>query len=100
MRIDRPVLLFLTLALLVAGPRWVEARCPPPPPLPAASENADTRTPAIQQEMLENGGPRTITATRLEDEASIDIDGRPDEAIWWRVIPVGDFIQIFYTHRF
>jgi hypothetical protein len=94
MHIDRPVLLFLTLALLVSGPQWVEAQCPPPPPLLAAPDNGYARTPAIQQPVLENGGPRTITATRLENEESIDIDGRLDEAVWSRVIPVGDFIQI------
>ena len=35
-----------------------------------------------------------MTATRLADGESIDVDGRLDEAVWSRAIPAGDFIQI------
>jgi hypothetical protein len=42
----------------------------------------------------ENGGRRTIVATRLADGESIVLDGRLDEAVWSRAVPGGDFVQI------
>ena len=88
----RPVFRLLAFVLLVPGIRAADAQCPPPAPL-AAPENYYMGTMAPQA-APENGGPRTIIATRLDTGDSIDVDGRLDEAIWARTPPAGDFIQI------
>ena len=85
----RPVFRLLAFVFLAPGIRSAEAQCPPPAPL-AAAENSYMGTMA-QQAAPENGGPRTIIATRLDAGDSIEVDGRLDEAIWARTLPAGDF---------
>jgi len=84
----------VTVTVLLAGTPSAEAQCPPPPPLAAPENSPYARSGAVQQGTPENGGRRSITATRLADGESVEIDGRLDEAVWSRVLPVGDFIQI------
>jgi hypothetical protein len=47
-----------------------------------------------QQAAPDNGGRRSVTAVRLADSESIELDGRLDEAVWMRAAPAADFIQI------
>ena len=47
-----------------------------------------------QQAAPENGDRRTVTAFRMADGESIELDGRLDEAVWARAVPAADFIQI------
>jgi hypothetical protein len=54
-----------------------------------------TARPAwAQQPAPENGGRRTIVATRLADGESIAMDGQLDEPVWARAVPATDFVQI------
>jgi hypothetical protein len=82
------------VTLLLAGAVSAEAQCPPPPPLMPPENPAYAPSGAVRQAAPENGGRRSITATRLADGETIDVDGRLDEGIWSRVSPVGDFVQI------
>ena len=47
-----------------------------------------------QQAAPENGGRRSVTALRLADGESVELDGRLDEAFWARATPAADFIQV------
>jgi hypothetical protein len=52
-------------------------------------------TPApAQQAPPENDARRSMTAFRLADGESIELDGRLDEAVWSKVTPAADFIQV------
>ena len=86
--------LLLTVTAVFGFTPSARAQCPAPPPLAAPENGAYARSGAITQAATENGDRRSITATRLADGESIDIDGRLDEAVWSRVLPAGDFIQI------
>jgi hypothetical protein len=51
--------------------------------------------PAVAaQQTAPDTGRRTMTATRLADGESIQVDGRLDEPVWSRVVPASNFIQI------
>lgn len=49
---------------------------------------------ADAQQNGDNGGRRTVPATRMADGESITLDGRFDEPVWARAITAGDFRQI------
>jgi hypothetical protein len=79
---------------LLAGAASAEAQCPPPPPLMPPEYAAFAQAGTGQLAAPENGGRRTLEATRLADGESVDVDGRLDEAVWSRATPAGDFLQI------
>ena len=47
-----------------------------------------------QQAAPENGDRRSVTAFRMTDGHSIELDGRLDEAVWASAVPAANFIQI------
>ena len=47
-----------------------------------------------RQAVPENGDRRSVTAFRMADGDSIELDGRLDEAVWANAIPAANFIQI------
>src|SRR5215207_8844298 len=83
----------MAVAALSVGVAPAAAQCPPPPPL-MPLQNSYAHAAAAQQPGPANGGRRVMTATRLTDDETIEIDGRLDEAVWSRAEPAGDFIQI------
>ena len=64
--------LFLIAALLFVGTPWAWA----------------------QRAAPESGDRRSVAAFRMADGASIELDGRLDEAAWASAVPAADFIQI------
>ena len=47
-----------------------------------------------QQAAPENGDRRSVTAFRMTDGHSIELDGRLDDAVWASAVPATNFIQI------
>ena len=47
-----------------------------------------------QQAAPENGDRRSVTAFRMTDGHSIELDGRLDDAVWASAVPAANFIQI------
>ena len=49
---------------------------------------------AAQQVAPESGDRRSVTAFRMADGESIELDGRLDEAVWASAVPADNFIQV------
>ena len=49
---------------------------------------------AAQQVAAEGGDRRSVTAFRMADGETIELDGRLDEAVWASAIPATNFIQV------
>src|SRR5687767_8196604 len=62
--------------------------------LAASSSPVHGAMPANRQGVQDNGGRRTVIASRLAADESIALDGGLDEPFWSRAVPATDFIQI------